>query len=760
MSHADPEDSALADPALYFNRELSLLEFNRRVLEQAKNPETPLLERLRFLTISSSNLDEFFEIRVAGLKQQVEFGVGGVGPDALPPQEQLRRIGRVAQELVHDQYHVLQEVLLPALAKEGIRLLRRSEWTTAQRDWVQRFFEFDVLPVLTPLGLDPAHPFPRVLNKGLSFIMELEGKDAFGRNSDMAVMQVPRSLPRVLLLPQEIATEGHDFVMLSSVIHANIGALFPGMKVRGSHQFRVTRNSDLWVDEEETEDLLKTLKGELLARKYGEAVRLEVAENCDEGVAQEIVARVQLGADSVYRVNGPVNLHRLAAIHELVDRPDLKYPSFVPGTRKRLHPDRDIFATLRQGDELLHHPFQSFGPVLELLRQAAQDPAVLAVRLTVYRTVEDSLLVNSLIEAARSGKEVTVVVELRARFDEARNIELATRLQDAGANVVYGVVGYKTHSKMLLVVRREADGLRNYVHLGTGNYHPGTARTYTDFGLLTSRQDIAADVQALFQQLTGLGRATKLNKMLQAPFTLHSTLLKKIKREESAARAGRPARIVAKLNALTEPDVIRSLYRASQAGVEIDLIVRGICRLRPGVVGVSESIRVRSLIGRFLEHTRVFFFEAEGAREVWLSSADWMGRNLSRRIETAFPVEDEKLKARVLREGLELHLEDDTQAWILGSDGSYTRARSQGTGSRNAQLELMAELGASAEVEREANAGEGDPLFFQVRGSQGMLIDPALGEIQSQPGGLGRGDKGGQSRGAARAVEPDGDAQE
>ncbi len=685
----DEAASDLRDPRLYLNRELAQLEFNARVLEQAKDPSTPLLERLRFLTICSTNLDEFFEIRVAGLKQQVAFDVTQAGADGLTPSETLERVSVLAHALVAEQYALLNDVLLPALEAEGIRVVKRFAWTARQQRWIKRYFNQEVLPVLTPMGLDPAHPFPKVLNKSLNFILSLDGYDAFGRSSGIAVVQVPRSLPRLIALPREASSMPHDFVLLSSVVHAQVADLFPGMQVTSCHQFRVTRNSDMWVDEEAVDDLLHAIKGELSARHYGEAVRLEIAEDCSAEMAQMLLDKFDLAPTDLYRVKGPVNVHRLVAIHELVGRADLKYPPFLPRLPKRLSQDPDPFAVLKRGDVLLHHPFESFSPVLEFLRVASVDPSVLAIKQTLYRTGDDSPLVETLIQAARNGKEVTVVVELRARFDEAANINLATRLQEAGAKVVYGIVGYKAHAKMLLVIRREGRRLRHYVHLGTGNYHTGTTRVYTDFSLLTCDRDIGEDVHKLFMQLTGLGRVARLKKIRQAPFNLQRSLIALIDNETSAAKRGQPARIVAKMNALSEPKIIQALYRASQAGVQVDLIVRGICCLRPGVPGISENIRVRSIIGRFLEHARVFHFHAGGDGLCLGASADWMQRNFFARVETAFPIEDERLRQRVIAEGLEVYLVDNTQAWILASDGKYKRAKPGNQKPRCAQMDLL-----------------------------------------------------------------------
>ncbi len=664
-------DIDLSNPDYYINRELSLLAFHQRVLAQAEDESLPLMERLRFVCIANSNLDEFFEIRVAGLKAQAAYGSVQTGPDNLLPHEVLRRIGVKTQEMVAEQYRLLNEVLLPAQEQEGIRFLRRGQWNEEQAKWIRQFFDEELLPVLTPIGLDPAHPFPRILNKSLNFIVSLKGKDAFGRESGMAVVQAPRALPRLIRLPEE-APGSYDFVFLSSIIHAHVDDLFPGMKVTGCYQFRVTRNSDLFVDEEETADLKQALEGELPARRYGDAVRLEVADNCPTKMADFLLKEFSLPPESLFQVNGPVNLNRLMALPDLVDRADLTFPGFAPGLPAALSLDGDIFEVIRKNDILLHHPFESFTPVVDLLRQAAADPNVIAIKQTLYRTGPQSVLVDALVEAARAGKEVTVVVELRARFDEEANIGLATRLHEAGAHVVYGVVGYKTHAKLLMVVRRERKKLRRYVHLGTGNYHARTARIYTDYGLLTCDTDTGEDVHKIFLQLTSLGRGPKLKKLLQSPFSLHSGMIERIGREAQNASAGKPAHIIAKMNALVEPQIIQALYRASQAGVRIDLIIRGICCLRPGIKGVSENIQVRSIVGRFLEHTRVFYFGNDGNPEVFCSSADWMGRNMFKRVEACFPIENSDLRERVI-DDLKLYLKDNTQAWVMESDGSYRR---------------------------------------------------------------------------------------
>jgi polyphosphate kinase len=681
-------------PATHFlNRELGLLEFNRRVLAQAADDSVPLLERLSFLTIVSSNLDEFFEIRVAGLKEQIKLNLPEPGPDGKGPQEVFDAVRGQARALVADQYRLLNEVLLPALADTGIVFPRREQWNAAQKQWIRDYFFRELLPVLTPIGLDPAHPFPRVFNKSLNFAVELVGRDAFGRNSGAAIVQAPRALPRAIRLPREISGAQHAFVFLSSILHAHVDELFAGMKVLGSYQFRVTRNSDLFVDEEEIKNLRTALQGELLHRHFGAAVRLEVADNCSPAMTEFLLQQFSLREEDLYRVEGPVNLYRLREVPDQVDRPDLKYPVFQPGLPAPLEESSDLFELLKKQDVLLHHPYQSFGPVIDFIRTTAADPNVIAIKQTVYRTGTDSELMEILVEAARRGKEVTVVVELMARFDEEANLNWAGRLEEAGAHVVYGVVGHKTHAKMALIVRREdADTgkvLRRYVHLGTGNYHPRTARLYTDFGLLTANDEVCADVAEVFKQLTGLGRAGKMKHIWQSPFTLHKRVLAAIQNEARLAREGQPARIIAKMNALLDPEVIDELYLASQAGVKIDLVVRGVCALRPGIAGLSENIRVRSVIGRFLEHSRVFYFQNGGAEDVYLASADWMGRNFFRRIELCFPVLDPALKRRVIREGLQPYLDDNVQAWAMDSDGGYARVKPRRGRRRAAQEELL-----------------------------------------------------------------------
>jgi polyphosphate kinase len=666
----------LRAPDHYINRELSFLEFDQRVLDLAEDARVPLLERLRFLAISCDNLDEFFEIRVAGLRERQELGSLQPEPAGLSVGEQLEAIHRRARRLVADQYQLLNDVLVPALHGVGVHLARPNTLTAEQLAALEGYFVDEVEPVLSPLGLDPARPFPRIQNKSLNFIVKLEGTDAFGRDTNLAIVQVPRSLPRVVHVPRCADDDGElHLTYLSTVVQRFIHKLFDGMHVEGCWQFRVTRNSDLFVDEEEVDDLRRAVEGELAHRRYGDEVRLETAHDCPPDLTEFLLNQFQLGPADLYQVPGPVNLNRLMAVYDLVDRPDLKYPPYTAGVPERFVGRTDLFAAIREKDVLLHHPFQSFTPIMDFVRQAARDPQVLAIKQTLYRSGSDSAIVDALVEAARNGKDVTVIIELMARFDEAANIELASRLQEAGAHVMYGVVGYKTHAKLIMVVRREGGGeLRRYCHVGTGNYHARTARAYTDYGLFTCAPAVGEDLHDLFLQLTSLTSTPKLRKLLQSPFSLHDALLAKIAREVGHARAGQPARIIAKMNALIEPHIIEALYGASNAGVEVDLIVRGICALRPGVPGVSERIRVRSVLGRFLEHSRVYYFFNGGEDEMWCSSADWMERNFFRRIEVAFPVERRKLKEQVLRD-LEAWLADNTNAWLLRADGSYERTQ-------------------------------------------------------------------------------------
>ncbi|MDX8386635.1 MAG: polyphosphate kinase 1 [Gallionella sp.] len=659
-------------PQHFLNRELGQLEFNRRVLAQAENTSIPLLERLKYLCIVSSNLDEFFEIRVAGLKEQVKLGSLATSVDGMTADQTLRLVRQQAHDLIDRQYKLFNADIIPALAETDVKFLPRIQWNETQQAWVKDFFFREVMPVLTPIGLDPSHPFPRVLNKSLNFAVELQGKDAFGRNSTRAIVQAPRVVPRTILMPPEVSGCEYGFVFLSSILHAHVDELFTGMEVLGCYQFRVTRNSDLFVDEEEAKNLRITLQGELPQRHFGDAVRLEVADNCSPVIAEMLLKEFNLATGDLYRVNGPVNLVRLMGISDLVDRDDLKFPVFVPSVPGVLQKKgADMFKVIRKNDILLHHPYQSFKPVIDFIQQASSDPSVVAIKQTVYRTGTDSALMSALITAAQRGKEVTVVVELLARFDEEANINWANRLEEVGAHVVYGVVGHKTHAKMLMVVRREGGKLMRYVHLGTGNYHPRTARLYTDFGLFTCNEQICADASEVFSQLTSLGKVRKLNHLWQSPFSLHSETIRSIKNETRLAEAGKKGHIIAKMNALLEPETITALYEASQAGVRVDLIVRGVCALRPGVPKLSENIRVRSVIGRFLEHTRIFYFRNDLNHDVYLSSADWMDRNFFRRIEVCFPILDKRLKKRVLDEGLKVYLQDNSQAWDMGKEGFH-----------------------------------------------------------------------------------------
>jgi polyphosphate kinase len=689
-------------PQQFLNRELGLLEFNRRVLAQAENTSIPPLERLKYLCIVSSNLDEFFEIRVAGLKEQIKLGAVSSGPDGLDANQIFKRVRDQAHQIIEQQYLIFNNDVVPALAAQGVRFLRRTHWNEAQSAWIKDFFLREVMPILTPIGLDPSHPFPRVLNKSLNFAVELNGKDAFGRNSAKAIVQAPRVLPRAIRMPPELSDCEFGFVFLSSILHAHVGELFSGMEILGCYQFRVTRNSDLFVDEEEVKNLRISLQGELPQRHFGDAVRLEVADNCSPEMAEFLLQQFELKSDDLYRVHGPVNLVRLMRIPDQVDRDDLKFAPFSPGMPAALQKKgADMFKLIRKGDVLLHHPYQSFRPVIDFIQQAAADPQVVSIKQTVYRTGADSALMEALIAAAQAGKEVTVVVELLARFDEEANINWASRLEQAGAHVVYGVVAHKTHAKMLMVIRREEGKLRRYVHLGTGNYHPRTAKLYSDFGLFTCNEEMCSDVNQVFVQLTGLGKASKLTHLWQSPFSLHSQVLRSIQNEIKLAKAGKNAHIIAKMNSLLEPEVIMALYEASRAGVKIELIVRGVCALRPGVPGLSENITVRSIIGRFLEHSRIFYFRNDLEHEVYLSSADWMDRNFFRRIEVCFPILDTKLKKRVIDEGLKACLQDNCQAWEMDGDGGWHQKTTRSASPKSAQNLLLQSLAGKPAVNDE-----------------------------------------------------------
>lgn len=675
---------------LYANREMSQLAFNQRVLEQALDENYPLLERLKFLLIFSSNMDEFFEIRVAGLKKQVEFQREQPGPDGLRPREVLEMISARVHAAVQQQYEIFNKTLLPAMEKENIFLLRRHQWTPEQAAWARRYFRDEVLPVVSPIGLDPAHPFPRLVNKSLNFILSLDGDDAFGRESGYAIVPAPRSLPRIIRMPKHLTDGGDHFVFLSSIIHANVEELFPGMKVTDCHKFRVTRNADLEMNAAEVEDIALALKGELSSRRFGTAVKLEVSSDCPEEMCEFLLEQYNLTESELFRLDGPLNLHRLLRLPGMLHRPDLLFPEFSPGLPAALEPHRNIFESIRREDQLLLHPFQSFTPVVDFLRTAARDPDVAAIKQTLYRSGNKSEIVDALAEAARNGKEVTAVIELRARFDEEQNLQLASRLQEAGAVVVYGVLGYKTHAKMSLVVRREGGKLKRYAHLGTGNYHSGNARLYTDYSLLTDDDTLCADVHRVFQELTGMGKPIRMQDILHAPFTLQKQLIAMIEKEAVAARAGQPAHIILKVNGLTEKKIIKALYKASQAGVKIDLIIRGVCCLRPKVPGVSDNIRVVSIIGRFLEHSRVYYFQNSDP-QIYCSSADLMERNLLHRVEVAFPIYHQKQIKRIRAE-LESYLNDNTHAWELDAQGHYQRLMPKHRHPRSVQQQLLDKL--------------------------------------------------------------------
>ncbi len=665
-------------PSSYINRDLSLLQFHLRVLAQAASPRHPLLERLFFLIIFSSNLDEFFEIRVAGIMQKLNLGDVASSPHGMRPSEVLNEISVVTHDAIDEQYRILNEDILPALAEQDIRYLKRDELNAEQSAWMKRYFTEQVSPVLTPISIDPAHPFPRLANKSLNFIATLEGKDAFGRDINLAIVPAPRSLPRVIRLPDELTGGKEHHVMLSAIIHEHVGELFPGMSVTGCHQFRLTRNADLDLADD-VDDIAKALEGELENRRFGDKVRLEVTTECPTPISDYLLNEFGLHDNQLYRVNGPVNLTRLLFDFNI---PELRYQPFThimpkPFRREfdKLDRSTSMFAAMRKGNVLVHHPFHAFSPIINLLWQAANDPKVLAIKQTLYRSGTNSEIVQALAAAARNGKEVTAVIELRARFDEASNIAVANLLQEAGAVVVYGIVGYKTHAKLMLIVRREDGQMRRYVHLGTGNYHAANAKVYTDYGLFSADPDISEDVHKIFQELTGMGKPANLKKLLHAPFTLHDKLMSFIDDEIAHATAGKRAHIIIKVNALTERRLIDKLYDASQAGVKIELILRSTCCLRPQVQGLSENITVRSVIGRFLEHTRVYYFYNSGDERMYCGSADWMDRNLFHRIEVAFPIEEKKLFRQVYQDGLQNYLQDNVQAWTLHADGSWEQIR-------------------------------------------------------------------------------------
>jgi len=685
------------------NRELSLLKFNERVLALAAQEQTPLLERLRYICIVSTNLDEFFEIRVASLKEQIAGQPHVAGSDGQTPAQVFECVQQSAHALVARQYALLNDALLPALRQEGIALFDENNLDEASLAWAASIFANDIMPMLTPIGLDPAHPFPRIYNKSLNFIVSLTGQDAFGRRASIAIVQAPRALPRVLRIPPDIAGVPHGYILLTTLIRRFVGELFPGMQVQGCYKWRVTRNSDLFVDEEEITNLRLALQGELSQRNFSAAVRLEIDAHMPEALSDYLQKEFNLAQADTYRIDGPANLSRLVLLCSDIKRPDLLFAHHtpqLPAPFDRINRPADMFAAIVEKDHLLHHPYQSFEPVVKFLTAAASDPDVVAIKQTIYRTGEDSQLMNLLLAAARAGKEVTVIVELMARFDEQTNINWAAKLEEVGAHVSYGVVGHKTHAKMALVLRREPDNsrsghtIRRYGHLSSGNYHLSTARLYTDFGLLTANPVMCADMDKVFSLLTGLGTRRPLKLLLQSPFTLHDSMVAMIRAEADEARAGRKGRIMAKMNALLEPTIIHELYAASQAGVRVDLIVRGACALRAGVPGLSANIRLRSVVGRFLEHARAFYFYAAGQEKVYLSSADWMERNFFRRVELGVPILDARLKKRVIREAFTLALRDNQLAWRGLGDGSYVKVKAPGSADAvcNVQNTLMATM--------------------------------------------------------------------
>ena len=671
----------------FLNRERAILEFNRRVLAQAQRDDVPLLERLRYVCIVSSNLDEFFEVRFADcLEAAKKPNSGTTGAD-------IEALAAAAHALVDEQYAVFNDEVMPALAERGIRILNHADRNEGERAWVGRFFENQVRPLLVPVGLDPSHPFPQVANKSLNFVARLAGKDAFGRRNTATIVKVPRVLPRVIKLPPSTERKGQSFVLLTSVIRAHLGSLFPGREVEAFSQFRITRDSDLEVDADVT-NLRQALRSGLTTRHFGQAVRLEVVNSCPAELSAFLLQQFALAESSLFKVNGPVNLVRLTELIDLADAPTLRFPRFEPAWPATLPRQQSMFERMRHGALLLHQPFESFEPVIQFLREAVLDPDVLAIKQTIYRAGSVSPLMDLLIEAARRGKEVMAVVELKARFEEEANINWAERLEEVGAQVVYGVVGLKTHAKLLLVTRREGGGLKRYAHLSTGNYNLNTARLYTDLGYFTEDADLTSDVDAVFQQLASLGRTRPLKTLLQAPFTLHKQMLAHVSMVADAAAAGRTARIVVKINALTDVALMEALVAAAQAGARIDLIVRGACMLAPGIAGVTDRIRVRSIVGRFLEHSRVAYFrwgERDDDEAVFLSSADWMGRNMFGRVEVAWPVRDRALRQRIIDECLVPYLHDSKDAWLQRSDGSYERVAAGGESAQEALMRLHKE---------------------------------------------------------------------
>src|SRR5712692_3526157 len=674
-SKAPAEKPQLSAPENFINRELSWLEFNRRVLAEAQDPTQPLIERVKFLTIFSSNLDEFFEIRVAGIKQQIESETSNVGPDGLSPTDTFNNIQRIARELVTTQYALWKNELLPELAKNGIRIQEVTQLNAKRAAWARKYFQEEVFPMLTPLAVDASHPFPQLLNK--SHNLFVQAKAQRGGEPLPAIVQVPRVVPRLIALPRS-KDEPWTYVYLASLIKQHIADLFPRLILDGVHAFRVTRNSDLYIDDEEAENLLRTIEQELRRSSRGDAVRLEVEADCPKEFRDLLLEFFELSEADVYKLDGPLSMTHLEPLIANDAFANLKDRPFQPSRDPALARESDVFEVIRHQDILLHHPYESFDPVVELIEEAAQDQQVLAIKITLYRTSGDSPLVEALIDAAATGKQVTAIVELRARFDEAVNIQWARRLEEAGAHVIYGVVGLKTHCKALLIVRRDADRLRHYVHLGTGNYHPRTARIYTDFSLLTSEPKLTEEVAIVFHTLTGLAGYPGLKKLMVAPFDLKQRLIGLIERERDHALAGKPARIIAKLNSLVDQEIIEKLYEASCVDVTIDLIVRGICCLRPKIPDLSENIRVISIVGRFLEHSRIYYFSNDGQPDLFLSSADWMPRNFLRRVELAVPVENPTLCDNLINEVLPRFLNDRVKSRELQPDGSYRRLKPEG----------------------------------------------------------------------------------
>ncbi len=713
-SLAAPSGNSAAKKLVFGNREQSWLAFNRRVLDQARNPSNPLLERVKFLAIVSSNLDEFFEIRIAGIMQQADSEGAGLTLDGLTPRENLRWIYRSVDALVADQYTCWHKDLVPLLSEAGIQFRTAPQLDDKERTWARGYFESQVLPVLTPLAVDQAHPFPLLANKTLNVLVSLDNPETPAQEKLMIILPVPRSLPRIVQLPAR--GEGPlRYVFLSEIIKLCADQLFPGYHLTDAHAFRVTRNSDLYIDEEEAENLLKKIEEELRNLRRGAAVRLEIEEGVDPVLLSQLLGHLAITQENANRLKGPLNLFRLMSLYEMIDRPDLKFPPYVPADPTAPFGQKKMFELIRERDIFLHHPYESFTPVVEFVAQAARDPDVLAIKQTLYRTSGDSPVVRALIDASLAGKQVTALVELMARFDEANNIKWARELEEAGVHVVYGLVGHKTHCKCCLVVRREGDVLRRYLHLGTGNYNPKTARLYTDISLLTCREHLAAEVAQLFNTLTGLGRTPAFHHLLVAPFNLHSRIQELIAAETTNATAGRPARIIAKMNKLVDPVTIENLYAASQAGVKIDLIVRATCCLLPGVKGMSENIRLRNIVGRFLEHSRVFYFENGGQPLIYCGSADWMPRNFFRRVEALFPIEDPDLRFRMMNEILPIELRDNEDARELQSDGTYVaRPRAAGEESFRAQRYFMAaaSLRAAAALTPVAPAATPTPAVF------------------------------------------------